>query len=141
MLRAAQKSIDLGAAVSATTVAHKFRLVLWIDLYILLARFPLFSVLLQPEDSHPLATLDTTTDGVAPAVAISSKRLPVACVNACKLQITLTDILKAQCRATYWATPCNIFTIQGSFRPGATGPVGPAMSGPTFELGSSFFEI
>ena len=72
-----------GVAVSSTTVAHKFRL--WIELYILLPRFPLFSLLLQPEGSHPLATLDTTIDGVAPAVAISSKRFPIAHVNACKL--------------------------------------------------------
>ena len=107
--RVAQKSYP-GVAVFSTIVAHKFRL--WIDLYILLPRFPLFSRLLQPEDSHPLATLDTTIDYVAPAVVISSKGLSVARANACKLQIALTDILKAQCRATYWATSCSKFTIQ-----------------------------
>ena len=76
-------SLDL-----SQTDAHKFRL--WIDLYILLLRFPLFSLLLQPEDSHTLATLDTTIDGVAPSVAITSKRLPVS--SLCKLwrgQVTL----------------------------------------------------
>ena len=74
--------------VSATTVVDKFQW--WIDLYILLLRFPLFSFLLQPEDSHPLATLNTTIDSVAPAVAISSKRLPFVCFDACKIQIALT---------------------------------------------------
>ena len=99
-----------GVAVFGATVAHKFRL--WTGLYILLPRFPLFYLFLHPEGSHPLATHDTTINSVVPAVSISSKRLSVVHVNACKLQIALTDILKAQYRATYWATSCSKLTIQ-----------------------------